>query len=397
MTTASTAYKCPSCGASIEYEPSSQLMSCDYCLSRFTPEQVEASARSPLPVGTPSVSPPIDTSPSADSTPPPASAEWDAPTEDDLQWTLREGTPLSAAEKNSLAQWECPSCGAHVLSDKKLISTRCGYCNSTLVLASTDVDTAMPEVIIPFAIDRDSMVAAFLESTAGRFLLPGRFKDTATIREAQGTYVPYWLVDGLMVGTFHYSGSDSHENRSYSEVTTTVEDYDVIRKARARLTALPVCADTTAMRARTAVISHVPTSALVPFQGAYLSGYVTPAPSLSAVQAKDMAYTIANSSFSERVKASVRHQTVLLRRKTTFLTHPTMTYALIPVWLLNIDYRNATYKYIIDGHSGEVYGDYPVSVAKVRSIITACAGIAFIASLWLGDVITQTIMNLIGI
>lgn len=397
MTTASISYKCPSCGASIEYEPSLQLMSCDYCLSRFTPAQVEADTRSPLPVGTPGASTSADTSPSADATPPSASIAWDAPTEDDLQWTLREGTPLSAAEKKSLAQWECPSCGAHVISDKKLISTRCGYCNSTLVLASGDMDTPMPELIIPFAIDREAMINAFLASTVDRFLLPRRFKNTATISEAQGTYVPYWLVDATMVGTFEYSASDTREDRRSSEITTTIDDYDVLRTVRTQVKALPVCADTVAMRARTAVISQLPTSALVPFKGVYLSGYVTPAPSVDATRAKDNAHSVAKTAFAARVKATVHHKTVALRKSTTFLMHPTMTYALIPVWLLNINYRNVTYKYVIDGHSGKVYGNYPVSIAKVRGIIAACAGLAFIASLWVGDVITQIVMNIIGV
>lgn len=412
---AATSYKCPSCGASIEYVVTSRMMHCAFCLSQFTPAQVEAAHNPPAANTTPPATAPRQRGRSLSTgeehrpqqtpqTPSPVEevdplkeVEWTEPPEEDLVWTLREGKALSARDKEALSSWECNSCGAHVISDRTLLSTRCGYCNSTLVQSSSSMDAPMPELIIPFSIDRDAMVKAFLESTKGRFLLPRRFKDEALIRQAQGTYVPFWMVEGVITGTFLFSASDTWKERELTKTVTTTDEYVVTRKAHSGFKFLPVCADSASVQRRIPVTPAFTPDAFVPFQGAYLAGYITPNVSVSAEKAKLSAKVEADSEFSSRVRNSVRHQVVSLRRKTTHLTHPTITYTMIPLWFLNIEYRGSTYEYLINGYNGEVTGHYPVSVLQKRSIIGACSAAATVAALWLGDIVTQVVLNMFGV
>lgn len=390
-------YKCPSCSAPIEFDPASGLMRCDYCGTRTSVESVEAFSRSqagagpaqadggygppgaggpgsatspgapspgtgaPAGYGTvpPSGSVPAPGS-TAPSTAPAPSTGWQAP------------RPLSAAEERELSHLVCNSCGAEIVGDRTLIATRCGFCGNTFVAASRIRATQTPNFLIPFALDRKAMVAAFRKATKGKFLLPPAFRDEHTLTEATGAYLPYWFHDGQASGTlrFHAENYRHWSDSDYNYTETKV--YDVVREGSVAFRGIPVCGTTKLEPARAEGVEPFDVQASRPFATAYLSGYVASSYDIAAKDTLERADTRARESLTEMVEGTVTGYSTLRRESCeTRVDHTATWYALLPVWLIVISYAGKSYPFAVNGQTGEVVGTFPVSRRRLNALYAA--------------------------
>lgn len=391
-------YKCPSCSAPIEFDPASGLMRCDYCGTRTSVESVEAFSRSqagagpaqadggygppgaggpgsatspgapspgtgaPAGYGTvpPSGSVPAPGTAPAPATAPAPSTGWQAP------------RPLSAAEERELSHLVCNSCGAEIVGDRTLIATRCGFCGNTFVAASRIRATQTPNFLIPFALDRKAMVAAFRKATKGKFLLPPAFRDEHTLTEATGAYLPYWFHDGQASGTlrFHAENYRHWSDSAYDYTETKV--YDVVREGSVAFRGIPVCGTTKLEPARAEGVEPFDVQASRPFATAYLSGYVASSYDIAAKDTLERADTRACESLTEMVEGTVTGYSSLRRESCeTRVDHTATWYALLPVWLIVISYAGKSYPFAVNGQTGEVVGTFPVSRRRLNALYAA--------------------------
>lgn len=391
-------YKCPSCSAPIEFDPASGLMRCDYCGTRTSVESVEAFSRSqagagpaqadggygppgaggpgsatspgapspgtgaPAGYGTvpPSGSVPAPGTAPAPATAPAPSTGWQAP------------RPLSAAEERELSYLVCNSCGAEIVGDRTLIATRCGFCGNTFVAASRIRATQTPNFLIPFALDRKAMVAAFRKATKGKFLLPPAFRDEHTLTEATGAYLPYWFHDGQASGTlrFHAENYRHWSDSTYDYTETKV--YDVVREGSVAFRGIPVCGTTKLEPARAEGVEPFDVQASRPFATAYLSGYVASSYDIAAKDTLERADTRARESLTEMVEGTVTGYSTLRRESCeTRVDHTATWYALLPVWLIVISYAGKSYPFAVNGQTGEVVGTFPVSRRRLNALYAA--------------------------
>lgn len=399
-------YKCPSCSAPIEFDPASGLMRCDYCGTRASVESVEAFSRSQAGAGPaqadggygpPGAGGPGTTSPGAPgpgapasygSVPSPGTApatgEGSAPGTVLAPGSAAPGTapapatgwqaprPLSAAEERELSHLVCNSCGAEIVGDRTLIATRCGFCGNTFVAASRIRATQTPNFLIPFALDRKAMVAAFRKATKGKFLLPPAFRDEHTLTEATGAYLPYWFHDGQASGTlrFHAENYRHWSDSDYDYTETKV--YDVVREGSVAFRGIPVCGTTKLEPARAEGVEPFDVQASRPFATAYLSGYVASSYDIAAKDTLERADTRARESLTEMVEGTVTGYSTLRRESCeTRVDHTATWYALLPVWLIVISYAGKSYPFAVNGQTGEVVGTFPISRRRLNALYAA--------------------------
>lgn len=391
-------YKCPSCSAPIEFDPASGLMRCDYCGTRTSVESVEAFSRSQAGAGPaqddggygpPGAGGPGTTSPGAPGssagpgapapgpgapagygTVPPSGSVPAPGTAPATGWQAPR--PLSAAEERELSHLVCNSCGAEIVGDRTLIATRCGFCGNTFVAASRIRATQTPNFLIPFALDRKAMVAAFRKATEGKFLLPPAFRDEHTLTEATGAYLPYWFHDGQASGTlrFHAENYRHWSDSAYDYTETKV--YDVVREGSVAFRGIPVCGTTKLEPARAEGVEPFDVQASRPFATAYLSGYVASSYDIAAEDTRERADTRARESLTEMVEGTVTGYSSLRRESCeTRVDHTATWYALLPVWLIVISYAGESYPFAVNGQTGEVVGTFPVSRRRLHALYAA--------------------------
>ena len=86
-------YKCPNCDGGLIFDPESGNYACEYCLSKFTQDELMAESQS---------------------------AETAQVVDDPVQETA--------------LRYRCPSCGAEVITDETTAATYCFYCHNPIVL-----------------------------------------------------------------------------------------------------------------------------------------------------------------------------------------------------------------------------------------------------------------------
>ncbi|WP_026459861.1 hypothetical protein [Schaalia suimastitidis] len=384
---ANTQYKCPACSAPIEFNAAIGLMTCDYCGSRFDVAQVErfnahrddtAQAQShteTLSHAQATVTPGVEPRPQAS---PGGNARThmapDAPVLQEGQARAQAPTASSIPERtfdaaDGMEELICNSCGAEIVADPTTISTRCGFCNNTFVANQRITRKRVPDFLIPFSVDKAGMLRAFLDSTRGKFLLPKDFRDQHTLSEATGTYLPYWFHDGTVFGDVHM---EANETRSWTEGNndcTETTTYAIHRRIRSVYRGVPACGTTKLDRPRAQGVEPFDLAGSKEFGTAYLSGYAASSYDIAGEDTRNEAHQRVREAACHLAARSVTNHSAPRTVSANLAVEPSgMWYALLPVWLIVISYAGKHYPFAINGQTGEVVGEFPISVKRKRAV-----------------------------
>ncbi|MBR0510717.1 MAG: hypothetical protein IJJ85_11425 [Clostridia bacterium] len=334
MSSESISYKCPSCGAQLIYDPGGKLK-CGACGNAYTPEILKK------------------TDPAGEA------FRWDP-----LQ-TERVEAPLE-----NTAVYVCRACGAAIEADATAITSHCPFCDNELILTDRLSDGLRPNVIIPFAIGKEDAVGRVREHFKNKKLLPGNFRSTHTLEKLQAIYVPFWLFDAVMDGEMVMEGV---RTRHYSD-----DEYDYTETSRYHIEVdgsipfvkLPIDASVKMSDDLMDAIGPYDYRGLKPFSPAYLSGFLadrfdeTPESSLPRAAGRMR----ADAEITLR-KQIGRYDTVTMQRCNIDMRNPSVRYALLPVYLLNVLYGGKSYRFAVNGQSGKVTGELPQSRGRMLAVV----------------------------
>ena len=140
-------FKCPNCDGELIFDPETQKYKCEYCGSKFT--QAELDALQPA-----------------------ESEETDAGAADGSDEAEQETTEQQSADTKKkegedggaeAVIYNCPSCGAEIVTDATTAATFCYYCHNPVVLGKRLEGKYLPNKVIPFKISKKEAEKRFLE------------------------------------------------------------------------------------------------------------------------------------------------------------------------------------------------------------------------------------------
>lgn len=70
------------------------------------------------------------------------------------------------------------------------------------------------------------------------------------------------------------------------------------------------------------------------------------------------------------------YSTVSTRSENVELRRGSVKYALFPVWMLNTKWKDKTFLFAMNGQTGKIVGDLPISKGKLWGTFAAIAGSA---------------------
>ena len=337
MATQITNYQCPGCTGPLQYSPTTGKLECEFCGGSFTTAEVEAYYE--------------EENRKAEA----ALKQESAPA--DGQWG--EG----AAHMRFLS---CPSCGAELLCDDTTAATACPYCGNPSVVPGQFADVKRPDYVIPFQVEKEAAVAALKRHYKGKPLLPGGFANGNHLEEVKGVYVPFWLYDGEASADVTFSATRSRVHTTHNERITTTEHYRVHRSGRVSFEKVPVDGSSKMPDSHMDAIEPYDYEQMVPFSMAYLPGFladkydVEPETCADRVEARcrNSAIAAMESTVTGYSTCSVSHADVRIHREEP-------EYALLPVWLLSTRWQDKNYLFAMNGQTGKLIGDLPVSMGRL--------------------------------
>jgi DNA-directed RNA polymerase subunit RPC12/RpoP len=336
-------YKCPNCSANLEFQASEQNFGCKFCDSAFTSEQL---------------------------------AEIYPKKE---EHELTEVDPPKTAEQKEQeemfgmcsALYNCPSCGASVVTDDNTSATKCVYCLSPVILTGRLSGDYKPSKLIPFKITKEEAEGKFSEYCKKRWFLPSDFRNGAHLDEMTAIYVPYWISDCTTSGGITAA---CHKVRSWIQGDyryTETKEYVAVRNGSMDFSGIPHNASTRTDDVLMECIEPFSYTDTTDFKMSYLSGYIAEK------------YDVEKEAVFPRVKErAVNASTDIMKKTITGYTTVTVTtntidirknqwnHFLLPIWLLSYKYNDTFYHFAINGQTGKFAGDLPIAKGKVALAVT---------------------------
>ena len=360
-----TNYQCPSCTGPLHFGSESGMLECDYCGSRFSVEDIEHMF-----------------------------AEKNAHAEDaaqereeqevqenirQAQWDMDSAGEDWGGEEESLHAYNCPSCGAELICDETTAATSCPYCGNPSIIPGKLTGTKKPDLIIPFQVDKTAAVAALKKHYQGKPLLPKAFKAENHIQEIKGVYVPFWMFDGKAMGDARYEATRSHSYTSGDYEITKTEHFDIYRAGSVTFEKVPVDASSKMPDDHMDSIEPYDYKGLKSFSTAYLPGFLADKYDVSVEESRERADQRCEGTLDAALRGSVKgYDTCTRLTGSTDLARGKVHYALMPVWMLNTKWQGKDFLFAMNGQTGKLVGDLPVSWGKFWGMF---AGIAALLSI----------------
>lgn len=323
-------YKCPCCGAALEFSPKTQKLSCKSCGNQYDTETLKQYKK-----------------------------EEEAPKEQDLEWEYQGGT--KGAERTEDGKYICPSCGAQIEADENTVSTTCPYCDNVVVIKETASGKYEPDMMIPFQIEGDKARQMFEGFCKGKRLLPKNFRDKSYLKNLKGYYVPYWLFDckADVKMSFDATRVRTWSDSDYHYVDTSY--YFVNRAGDMEFYHVPVDGSIEMEDDTTESIEPFDYSQMTAFNPAYLAGYETDKYDVDAKTAEKRAKQRLYASAEQVVRGTVHgYNTVITKWRNLSSDSGKVHYALLPVWMFESVYGGKKYQFAINGQTGKMVGELPV-------------------------------------
>lgn len=344
-------FKCPCCGAALVFDGVSQTLDCASCGNSFEVETLKQ----------------LDECTDATAK------------ESKFDWEHYEPRSYEPDGEIDLASYSCPSCGAEIAGDNNLGATVCPYCGNSTIVKRNFEGTLRPDYIIPFKTDKNGAMRAFENARANAPFLPKEFKDKRVVEKMTGVYVPYWMFDCDCEASavFNATRVSAWSDGRFDYIKT--DFYKLIRAGNIGFTNIPVDASSKTDNRYMEGVEPFDCGAAVDFNAGYLSGYLADRYDVSADDSIERA--------NERVKntaagilngtAAGLYATIIPESSRVSFSGGKIRYSLLPVWMLNIKYMDKMYKYVINGQTGKVSGEFPTSKAKKARFFAAVFGVTF--------------------
>ena len=379
MATAINTYQCPACTGPLHFAAGSGKLECEYCGSCYEVAEVEAFyAKKNAPTEPKLTCPACKTELnsegiSGEATCPGCGAEFTMEDlrayaaqmaekqEDDMNWDTAAGGAWQEGEADGLRIYGCNQCGGEIVADETTGATHCPYCGNPVVLTGHFTGLLKPDLVIPFKVDKKAAKEALNNHYKGKRLLPKVFKDQNHIEEVKGLYVPVWLFDADVDANVEYDATRVHRWSDSDYEYTETRHYAVIRGGGIGFENVPVDGSSKMDDALMESIEPFDITDAVPFQTAYLPGYMADKYDVDAEASIDRANQRIKQSTEDAFRSTVMgYTTVTAVDSNIRLQNGKSRYALYPVWILNTDWNGQKFTFAINGQTGKIAGDLPM-------------------------------------
>ncbi len=336
-------YQCPACTGPLRFDGKTGGLQCDYCGNSYSVQEIEALYRE------------------KDEAAAAASAEA-AASEVSAEGEWSGGDTSSWAQEQGLRSYNCPSCGAELICDATTAATSCPYCGNPSIVPGQLHDMLKPDYVIPFKLGKEEAKAALKRYYRGKKLLPKAFSADNHIEEIKGVYVPFWLFDGAADAEVQFQGTRVNSVTTGDAVITTTEYYRVLRAGTVDFEKIPVDASSKMPDAHMDAIEPYDYSELKPFSNAYLPGFLADKYDVAREDCYARADERAGNTAVDLVSQTVSgYSSVVPQGHRIRIRRGRASYALLPVWMLSTRWNGKNYLFAMNGQTGKLIGDLPVS------------------------------------
>ncbi len=344
-----TNYQCPACTGPLHFVGSTGKLQCDYCGSEFSVQEIEALYDDKLEQAAQA-----------------AAQQTEKEEQTAAQQVPGGEDPAWEQEQAGMKAYNCPSCGAELICDETTAATSCPYCGNPTVLPGQFHGMLKPDYILPFKLDKEAAKRALRDFYKGKRLLPKAFSNENHIEEIKGVYVPFWLFDGQGDADLRFKATRVNSYRSGDYQVTITDHFDVRRAGTVNFSRIPVDSSRKMPDAHMDAIEPFDYSELKPFSTAYMPGYLAERYDVDVDECSERAKLRATNTTEQMIASTAGrgYSTCTPVAKQVRMRRGAVKYVMLPVWLLSTRWNGKSFLFAMNGQTGKLIGDLPVSSGR---------------------------------
>lgn len=338
-------YLCPDCMAYLRYDGKEKAWVCDYCEGRFTMAELEQRGAQ-----TKEDDYEIKTRAEAEEN------------QADVSYHYEENVAQGEEDLSHMRAYICPSCGGEIVTDDVTAATFCVFCGNPTILPNELKGEYRPAAIVPFETDKEDAKKAFLHLCKGKKLLPKGYTSEQRLEKITGVYVPFWLFDCKAAFDYHATGENVTTWTDTRLMYTKTDLYHIHRAGRMEFENIPLDASEKMRDDLMDALEPFHLEKKQPFDMGYLSGFLA---EKYTYQPKDlyerMTERITPGVENKAAEGKGGYQRVYGVKCHTDFSSDKQTYMLLPVWMLVSKYQGKDYLFAMNGQTGKIVGELPLS------------------------------------
>lgn len=345
-------YECPGCGADMKFDSEKQKMLCEHCGTSCTVEEIENIQLH------------------------------DVEREDEVNGVFGE-----PEQNGEFKVYKCPSCGAELLTDEHTSATFCSFCGQPSLVEDRLNGVSMPSRVIPFKINREKAKEKYLGWAKKGRLTPSEFYSNSTIEKISGIYVPFWLYDyNARMELSAQATKVRHKTKGNYRYTYT-DHYMITRDVEADYDKVPADASEKMPDEVMDKLEPFRYEDMKEFEMPYLSGYYSEKYNYTADEMSGRIEKRIREYILDFAKSTIKgYNTVNIRHSNSRLNKQNAEYVLMPVWVLNCRYNEKDYLFTLNGQTGKIVAERPVSKKKMLFWFLLITAIVFAVLFLIGNI-----------
>lgn len=271
----------------------------------------------------------------------------------------------------------CEGCGADSSLAPGQTASTCPFCGRAIVATAATKQIIKPKALLPFSIDRKHAQKSFQDWISGLWFAPSKLKSAARHGRIDGVYLPAWTYDCQTIS--HYVGQRGEDywdtvwtnvnGKSQPRRVKKTRWYPATGVVKVPFDDVVVLADRSLPDDLRAKLTGFDVMNLVPYQDDYLSGFIAEAYQLDL----PAGFEVAKQIMEDRIRSAVRSDIGGDRQRITSLhstyNNITFKHILVPVWISAYQFNHKTYRFVINGRTGSVFGQRPYSAWKIALLV----------------------------
>jgi DNA-directed RNA polymerase subunit RPC12/RpoP len=267
---------------------------------------------------------------------------------------------------------KCNTCGAEPELGEGVTASECPFCGSAIVTQSTSRRLIKPGSLLPFLVERRHGRELFRKWLKSLWFAPNTLKKAATIdQRLKGVYVPHWTFDSATI-TYYKGKRGTHRTRGTGKNRRTYTSWRrVSGVVTHRFDDVLVRASGSLPEKQANELEPWDLQNLTPYDDAYLAGFTAEAYTTDLRGGFGVATLIMDKHLRRLVKRDIGGDEQRIDSMKTQHRGVTFKHILLPVWVSAYRYNDKTYRFLVNGRTGEVQGERPYSFWKITLAVLA--------------------------
>ncbi|MFN4204444.1 MAG: primosomal protein N' (replication factor Y) - superfamily II helicase [Tabrizicola sp.] len=313
----------------------------------------------------------------------------------DLARGLRDD--LSSSDMEEVRTTSCPSCGAKIEVTGATHATSCPFCDTPVVLDTGTARQIKPQALVPFTLNESEARQRMIAWMGSLWFAPGTLLEYARKgRALTGIYVPFWTFDAATAS--RYTGERGEYYYETRTVRVRVNGRMETRQEQVRRTRwypasgrvardfddMLVMASYSLPKRLGDELTPWDLGALVPYAPEFLAGFQAEGYTVPLAEGHREARDRMENVIRSDVRRDIGGDEQRIHDIQTRWSDETFKNILLPVWMAAYKYNGKSYRFLVNGQTGEVQGERPWSIWKIAFAVLVAAVLA-LGAVYLSD------------